>query len=377
MTSAPEPAAARATLQPAGDALDVALAGDWRLAGVQPSWIDLTAGVVLPARVRVTAEAVGTWDSALLLFLAEIAAWCRARSIPYDTSALSERMRVLFEQLEAASAANPALAPHAENFLVTVGNATRHVVGTARASVSFVGEASLAFGQLLRRPRKFRWKDCLDQMQQVGAMALPIVSLISFLIGLTLAYQAAVELRQFGADIYVADLVGLSIVREMGPMMTAVILAGRTGAAFAATIGNMRANEEIDALQTLGISPVSFLALPRLVALGVMMPLLALYANAVGIIGGMIVASGILQIPPSAYWIETKSIVDLHDVTTGLIKATTFGLLIGLAGCLCGLRADRSAAGVGRAATSAVVTSVLLIIVADSLFAIIFNLLHV
>jgi phospholipid/cholesterol/gamma-HCH transport system permease protein len=250
-------------------------------------------------------------------------------------------------------------------------------VGSGRAIVSFVGEAALGFGQLLRRPRKFRWKDCLDQMQQVGAMALPIVSLISFLIGLTLAYQAAVELRQFGADIYVADLVGLSIVREMGPMMTAVILAGRTGAAFAATIANMRANEEIDALQTLGISPVSFLALPRLVALGVMMPLLALYANAVGIIGGMIVASGILQIPPSAYWIETKGIIDLHDVTTGLIKATTFGLLIGLAGCLCGLRADRSAAGVGRAATSAVVTSILLIIVADSLFAIIFNLLHV
>jgi phospholipid/cholesterol/gamma-HCH transport system permease protein len=208
-------------------------------------------------------------------------------------------------------------------------------------------------------------------------MALPIVSLISILVGLTLAYQAAVELRQFGADIYVADLVGLSIVREMGPMMTAVILAGRTGAAFAATLGNMRANEEIDALETLGISPVAFLVMPRLVALGLMMPFLALYANGVGIIGGMIVGRGILQIPPSAYWIETESIINLHDITTGLIKATTFGLLIGFAGCLCGLRAAPSAAGVGRATTSAVVTALLLIIVADALFAVIFNLLHV
>jgi phospholipid/cholesterol/gamma-HCH transport system permease protein len=377
MPNAPEPTAAHATLQPAGDALDVDLAGDWRLTGVQPSWPELVAGRAAPARVRVRAEAVGTWDSAILLFTAEIVAWCHARSIPCDTGALPEKMRAPLGQLEVAAAANPAHAPHAENLLVTVGNATRHCLGSGRAIVSFVGEAALGFGQLLRRPRKFRWKDCLDQMQQVGAMALPIVSLISFLIGLTLAYQAAVELRQFGADIYVADLVGLSIVREMGPMMTAVILAGRTGAAFAATLANMRANEEIDALQTLGISPVSFLALPRLVALGVMMPLLALYANAVGIIGGMIVASGILQIPPSAYWIETKGIIDLHDVTTGLIKATSFGLLIGVAGCLCGLRADRSAAGVGRAATSAVVTSILLIILADSLFAIIFNLLHV
>lgn len=208
-------------------------------------------------------------------------------------------------------------------------------------------------------------------------MGLPIVSLISFLVGLTLAYQAAVELRQFGADIFVADVVGLSTVREMGPMMVAVILAGRTGAAFAATLGNMKANEEIDALETLGISAVDFLVLPRLLALGLMMPLLALYANCVGILGGMVVAAGILQIPPSAYWIETQGAISLSDLNTGLLKATTFGLLIGLSGCLRGLQADRSAAGVGRAATSAVVTAILLIIVADSIYAVLFHILGV
>jgi phospholipid/cholesterol/gamma-HCH transport system permease protein len=210
-------------------------------------------------------------------------------------------------------------------------------------------------------------------MQQCGAMALPIVSLISLLVGLIMAYQSAILMRQFGADIYVADAVGLVMVREMGSMMTAIILAGRTGAAFAATLGNMKAGEEIDALTTLGIRPVDFLVLPRLVALAVMMPLLALYANALGIFGGLLVALGLLDIPPAAYWVQTQSAIDLSDVCTGLIKASAFGLLVGLAGCHCGLRADRSAEGVGRAATSAVVMGLLFIIVFDALFAVVFN----
>lgn len=158
-------------------------------------------------------------------------------------------------------------------------------------------------------------------------------------------------------------------------MMAAIIMAGRTGAAFAATLGNMKAGEEIDALETLGIAPVDFLVMPRLVALGVMMPLLALYANLLGILGGMFVAKSVLEIPPAAYWVETQSIVDLSDISTGLIKAAVFGVLIGLSGCLRGLQADRSAAGVGQAATSAVVTAILLIIVADALFAVVFNVL--
>jgi phospholipid/cholesterol/gamma-HCH transport system permease protein len=175
----------------------------------------------------------------------------------------------------------------------------------------------------------------------------------------------------------VADLVGLSMVREMGAMMTAVVLAGRTGAAFAAQIGNMKANEEVDALVTLGLSPVDFLVMPRLLALMLMTPLLAMYANCLGIIGGMLVAKGLLDIPPSAYWVEMLTIVDLSDLASGMIKAATFGLIVGLSGCLRGLQADRSAAGVGQAATSAVVTSILLVIVADSIYAVIFNILGI
>jgi phospholipid/cholesterol/gamma-HCH transport system permease protein len=212
-------------------------------------------------------------------------------------------------------------------------------------------------------------------MQQCGAMALPIVSLISFLVGVTLAYTGALVLRQYGGDIYVADLIGLAMVREMGAMMTGVVLAGRTGAAFAATLGNMKANEEIDALETLGLSTVDFLVLPRLLALAVMMPLLALYANALGIVGGMIVSLKVLSIPPTAYWVEMLTIVDMSDIFVGVIKAMAFGFIVGLAGCLRGIEAERSAAGVGRAATSAVVTAILLIIVADAIFAVVFDIL--
>jgi phospholipid/cholesterol/gamma-HCH transport system permease protein len=156
-----------------------------------------------------------------------------------------------------------------------------------------------------------------------------------------------------------------------------VVLAGRTGAAFAATLGNMKAGEEIDALETLGIPPVQFLVLPRILALAVMMPLLTMYANALGILGGMLVAYGLLSIPPAAYWVEMLTIVDLSDVASGFIKAAAFGVIIGVSGCLRGLQAERSAAGVGLAATSAVVTSLLLIVVADALFAVIFNALGI
>jgi phospholipid/cholesterol/gamma-HCH transport system permease protein len=182
--------------------------------------------------------------------------------------------------------------------------------------------------------------------------------------------------RQYGGDIWIADMVGLAVVREMGPMMAAIVLAGRTGAAFAATLGNMKANEEIDALSTLGVSPIDFLVMPRIVALFCMMPFLALYADGMGILGGMAIAAAPpLNIPANLYWAEMQTIVDLSDINTGIIKAACFGLLIGLAGCWRGLQADRSAAGVGRAATAAVVTSILLIIVADSLFAVAFDIL--
>ena len=365
----------RVSVRTHADGLEVALSGVWRITDARPSWAELV-GANPPRRVRVQMEAVEKWDSSLLLFVFELQEACRTAGVDCDVSAMPAKVRTLLGQL-AVSHNSSVPSDRTESFLTGVGNATVDAWSKAKEIMQFVGECVLSGVRLVRLPHKFRWKDCVDEMQQCGAMSLPIVSLISFLVGVIMAYQAAVQLRQFGADIYVADLVGLAVVREMGPMMAAIVLAGRTGAAFAATLGNMKANEEIDALSALGISPVDFLVMPRIVALGLMMPLLALYANGVGIMGGMVVASIILEIPPTAYWIETQSIVDLSDVGTGLFKALTFGLLIGLSGCLRGLQAERSAMGVGRAATSAVVTAILLIIVSNTFFAVAFNILGV
>jgi phospholipid/cholesterol/gamma-HCH transport system permease protein len=356
-----------------GDALEVALAGVWRITAERPGWTDALEGRK-PARVRVRVDEVERWDSALLLFLFEAQEWARATGAYFDTEALPEKLRTLLSQL-AASHATSVPFDRSQNFVAIVGEATMDLGGKLRGMFQFVGECVIGAVRVLKRPRKFRWRDCVDEMVQCGAMALPIVSVISFLTGVTLAYTGALVLRQYGGDIYVADLIGMAVCREMGAVMTAVVLAGRTGAAFAATLGNMKANEEIDALETLGIAAVDFLVLPRLLALAVMMPLLALYANAMGILGGMAVSLGVLNIPPAAYWVEMGTIVGLSDVAVGVIKALVFGVIVGFSGCLRGLQAERSAAGVGRAATSAVVTSILLIVIADAVFAVVFNVI--
>jgi phospholipid/cholesterol/gamma-HCH transport system permease protein len=325
-----------------------------------------------PKRVKFVWGRLEDWDSALLLFVFEVRQWCLVKGVECDLSDLPDALQKLLRQLVVVNE-TPMASDRSRDFFTMVGLAAQDVWGKTKEIATFVGECVISASALIKRPHKFRWRDCVDEMQQCGAMALPIVSLISLLVGIIMAYQSAILMRQFGADIYVADAVGLVMVREMGAMMTAIILAGRTGAAFAATLGNMKAGEEIDALQTLGIPPVDFLVMPRLVALGLMMPLLALYANGLGILGGMAVALGLLDIPPTAYWVETQTAIDLSDILTGLIKASAFGVLVGLAGCHRGLRAERSASGVGRAATSAVVVGLLLIIVSDAVFAVLFN----
>ena len=373
MSEHPATPDARASAKADGDALDVTLAVTWQITAPRPSWEALLERQN-PQRVRVRVDDVDKWDTSLLLFLFEVQQWCRGSGAYFDGDALPEKIRTLLAQL-AASHETSVPFDRSENFLTRVGLAAQETVVQAKAISHFVGECVLGARQLAKNPGKFRWRDCIEEMQQCGAMALPIVSLISFLVGVTLAYTGAIVLRLYGGDIWIADMIGLSMVREMGAVMTAVVLAGRTGAAFAATLGNMKANEEIDALEVLGIPAVQFLVLPRIVALAVMMPLLALYANALGILGGLVVAYGLLTIPPTAYWVEMLTIVDLSDVATGVIKASAFGLIVGLAGCLRGLQAERSAMGVGRAATSAVVTALVLLVVADAVFAVAFNIL--
>jgi phospholipid/cholesterol/gamma-HCH transport system permease protein len=375
MPASPEPTSARATARADGPLLDVALEGAWRLNGDTPRW-DSVIGGARPSRVRLSADGVSQWDTSLVVFLGEAMRWCGAAGVACDTAPLPDKMRLLSGQFE-SSMRTAGHEEHSHSLVVEVGLATRSAMGQLQDFLQFVGECSIDTVRLVTGRTGLRWNDCLNEMQKCGAMALPIVSLISFLVGVTLAYSGSIVLKRFGGEIWVADLIGVAMTREMGALMAAVVLSGRTGAAFAAEIGSMKANEEIDALATLGISPVRFLVIPRVIALALMMPLLAMYANCLGILGGMAVAYATLSIPPAAYWVEMLTIVDMSDVVVGMIKSVVFGLIVGFSGCLRGLQSDRNASGVGNAATSAVVTAILFIIVADAVFAVLFNAIGV
>jgi phospholipid/cholesterol/gamma-HCH transport system permease protein len=375
MPTTSDVAKARATPRVEGDLLHVELGGIWEITKDRPAWTEIV-GKTQPARVQITLVELENWDSSLLLFLYDAQKWCVETKATLDASALPKNVRELLGQIVAAQGKDVPV-DRFENPITLIGLAVFDVWSKIKQISHFVGECTLASIRLAKNPIRFRWRDCISEMQQCGAMALPIVGLIGLLVGLTLAYTAAVLLREFGADIYVANFVGLVMVREMGPMMTGIILAGRTGAAFAATLGNMKAGEEIDAFETFGIRSVDFLVMPRMIAVTLMTPLLTLYANMLGIVGGLMVASGVLSIPPTAYWVQMQTSVDLSDLCSGVIKSVTFGGIIGLSGCLRGLQSERSAIGVGRATTSAVVTAILLLIVADAIFAVLFNMLGI
>lgn len=261
----------------------------------------------------------------------------------------------------------------AQSAPVRIGAATLGVLADARELVAFTGEVILGLVDVVRHPARVRWRDTWSYMHRTGVAALPIVSLISFLMGLITAFQAAVQLRQFGADIYIADLVGLSITRELGPLMTAIIAAGRSGAAFAAEIGTMKVSEEVDALTTMGLDRTRFLVTPKVLALLLMLPCLTLYADLVGILGGLTVASGGFDIPVIVYLRETAYAMSTWDVFSGLIKSVAFALLIAGVGCLRGFQAQTGAESVGRITTSAIVAGIFLIIVADAIFTVLFH----
>ena len=235
----------------------------------------------------------------------------------------------------------------------------------------------LAFGRLVTGRARYRRVDLAIELQDAGARALPIVTLISFLVGMIMAFVGAVQLQQFGASIYVANMVAIAMAREMGAMMTAIIMAGRTGSAYAAQLGTMNVSQEIDALTTMGIPPIDFLVLPRMLALSLMLPLLAVYADFVGMVGGAVVATGMLDVGLVQYWEQTKAALTVTDFATGVGKGAVFGILVAVAGCLQGMRSGRSAAAVGGSATAAVVSATVLIIVADGLFAVVFNILGI
>ncbi|TMB60490.1 MAG: ABC transporter permease [Deltaproteobacteria bacterium] len=361
-------------------ALIVRLAGGWRLeAGLPP-----LAPVEREIHARTTrtlafdTRELGSWDSALVTFLAEVSALCRARGIAMDQGGLPPGVRRLLELAEAVpEAAGARRTPLRASWLAHVGTDALAVWRDVREALVFLGELVLSLGRLVRGRARFRRLDLFVIVQSCSAEALPIVTLISVLVGMILAFVGAVQLTRFGAQIYVADLVAIAMVREMGCIMTGIIMAGRTGSGFAAQIGTMRVTQEIDALTTLGIPPMDFLVLPRVVALSLMMPLLTVYANVLGIAGGALVSVGMLDVTLVQYVNESNTAVTLTSYATGIGKSVVFGVLVALSGCLRGMQSGKSSSAVGDAATSAVVTGIVLIIVADGIFAVVFHVLGI
>ncbi len=363
-----------------GRCLRVELSGSWQIFGRVPEAREILSALRAGQVESVGFEAgkLGAWDSSLLTFLLAIEAHCQQASIRVERDGLPDGVQRLLRLATAVAERKGARSDEVdESLLDRVGKATLSTTHDWGEMIAFVGETALSFARLLSGRARYRKSDLFVFLQQAGAEALPIVTLISFLVGTILAFVGAVQLEQFGAAIYVADLVGIAMVREMGAMMTAIVMSGRTGAAYAAQLGSMKVTQEIDALTTMGISAMDFLVLPRLLALCVMMPLLCLYADFVGILGGAAVGVGLLDLSPITYYHQTVGAVDFGDLAGGLFKASVYGILIAISGCLRGMQSGNSSSAVGEATTAAVVTSIVFTISACGIFAVLFYILGI
>lgn len=379
MTSPGHSLPPQATWHQHGDEVILEVAGAWGRDGPQA----VVTGAV-PDRYadRYQSAELGAYDSTLPAFLLEHfrAVAGTANGTPAGLpplAGLPDDLRGLLELALAVPEENATQTPpRSPSEIRKLGKLSLSIWAGLLALLDFIGLAVLSLGRLVSGRARFRSADFWEALQDCGPRALPIVTLISFLIGLILAFVGNVQLANFGANLFVADLVAIAMVREMGVMMTAIIMSGRTGAAFAAHLGSMKANEEIDALRTFGFDPFDFLVLPRLLALVLMMPLLTIYANMVGILGGMLVGY-FVGIPPVLYWAQTLASLDLTNSSLGVIKSVFFGTAIAISGCMQGMRAGNSSAAVGQATTRAVVAAITAVIVLDSAFAAIFTLLDI
>jgi phospholipid/cholesterol/gamma-HCH transport system permease protein len=323
--------------------------------------------------IRFDTTRLDDWDTGLLTFLDSILKTCGERGIAADTAGLPPgAQRLLAMALAVPEQTVPGRDNGAVGIFAQVGTATLEFFRGMPAMLAFLGEITQSLGRLATGRARFRSRDLWLEIEEVGPRALPIVSVISFLVGLILAYLGADQLKMVGAQIFIADLVAIGMVREVGALMTGVIIAGRTGAAFAAQLGTMQVNEEIDAFKTLGIHAVDFLVLPRILALMLMVPLLTLYAGFIGMLAGLMVAVTIFDIGVFEYYTETLRALTMTHILVGLSKGSAYGAMIAFAGCLRGMQCGRSAEAVGHAATSAVVTAILLITIVASVMTVVY-----
>jgi phospholipid/cholesterol/gamma-HCH transport system permease protein len=369
-------------IQESDGTLTIQLLGSWT-SDAQDSVSDLpnevnSRLVRKPQSVLFESSKLTAWDSTLLVVISKIVALSETMDSKSTMTGLPSGVQELIKL-------SRSVAPHAEKnkrtkpvgLLTQVGTAGIELYRSTMEGLDFLGEAFQSFGRLFRGKARFLRSDIFGFIQDTGPNALPIVGLINLLLGVILAFMGAVQLQQFGAEIFVANLVGLGQTREIAPMMTAIVMAGRTGAAYAAQLGTMQVNEEIDALNTFGFLPMDFLVLPRMLALAIMFPLLVLYADVLGIFGGYLVSVGMLGIGTTEYIEQTRQAIALGDIALGVFKASIFGVLIAITGCLEGMRSGRSASAVGTAATKAVVSGIVAVIIATAVFSVLTNLLGI
>jgi phospholipid/cholesterol/gamma-HCH transport system permease protein len=370
--SAVSAAGPKVNVSRSGQRLVLTFEGNWSIHHTQHKEIDNAFAELdrqTPAEaLQFDMSQLNSWDTSVLIVVVRAEEWCREHQVKFLHESLPPNVASLVslavEVPERKTGRGNKTSP---SFFEIIGNETIGIIAGIGSTLQFTGDTVLSFGRLLRGKAAFDWRLFWLTMQECSAQALPIVGMISFLTGLIFAFVGALQLRQFGAGIYVANLVAVAMAREMGAIMTGIIMAGRTGAAFAAQIGSMKVSEEIDALQTLAISPMDYVVSPRLLALSMMMPLLVLYADVVGIIGGAVVGQSFLGITWTQYWAQTIGSMGLVDIITGLVKSAIFGVIVAIAGCERGMKCGNDAAAVGNAATSAVVLGITWIVASDAI----------
>lgn len=362
--------AAQYSLEPAGDgATQLVLSGQLTLASI----------AAIEPRLKAITDPVASIDIAAVDQIDTVGAWVVSRFAHRHESAItgaSPAAERLLEAVREIDASGPIRAPRPpawERVPAALGEKVYGARGGIYRVVAFFGQILLGFASLLRHPRRFPVKALVHQMELVGVTALPIIGLMSFLIGIVIAQQGSVQLEQFGAEALTVNLVGRITLRELGVLMTAIMVAGRSGSAFAAQLGTMRLTEEIDAMRTIGISPIEVLVIPRMMAATFMMVLLGFYASLMAIIGGAVVGDLTLGIPFWTFLVRIQEVVPEHDLWVGLIKAPVFGLIVALAGCFHGLQVRGNSEEVGRRTTMAVVSAIFAVIVLDAFFAVFFT----
>ena len=328
-----------------------------------------------PPSVRIDLSGVSYMDGAGVLTLLRLEDSVRKRGIPFTLVRVPKEIRGIMGLIDREGLTRSPLHPESGPVGVVerLGSASVRMSEDFTAMMAFLGDLVAAVIHLLRRPSEVRWEDVSFYVRRVGAEGLPIVGLISILIGLIIAFMSSLQLKQFGANIYVASLVAVAIVRELGPIMTAILVAGRTASAFAAEIGTMRVNDEVDALVTMGFDPIRFLVVPKLIATVIVLPLLTLYADLFGILGGMIVGITGLDLTAYTYLQESRRSVTVFFLNASLVKAVVFAFIIAWIGCQRGFQVRGGVEAVGAATTSAVVTAILLIVIVDSAFAVVLH----